>query len=644
MNEDYIKARRSGEKAYRRAVITGKYPYLPALDDFLKGSRRAEVPGGIKEISLDLVVGTRTRGRQEAFADNFMPLLAPESEFATKWSLLCNAQKDEGIRDPVKVYEYMWKFYVLEGNKRVSVLKYMDSPSVTADIMRILPEKSNDKAVRVYYEFDSFFRQTGMYGIIFSEEGCYKRLADIFSEELSTPWRDESITLLRSVFFAFSQAYKVKNPKLFTVPVSDAFLIYLIVFGTESLENGKQDEIIKKIDRIHTEFMAKGSENNIAFLEEPYNVQEGSSAGYFLKRQKVYTEKHPFKVSFIYDVEPKNSGWVYGHELGRNQLEEYYQGIVATETFTAKDNEEDFIGAVEQAVAGGSELIITTSPIQMDMALRAAVEFPKIKIMNCSVNISFNSVRTYYGKMHEAKFLMGVLAATVAKDHKIGYVSDYPICGAAARVNAFAIGAAMADPDISVYLTWTSLKDKSWQDFMRKKGITTISGPDIINPAKAERDYGLYSIEEDGSVRNLAMPVWDWGKYYELIVRNIMNGGWERESSEIKGRALNYFWGMSSGVIDVITSQSLSYNTCKMLDFYKKGIINDVIHPFDGELRSHKGLVKESGSGSLSNEEIVKMDWFNENIIGRFPDLSELNESGKRVVRYSGIPGIYGQD
>ena len=45
-------------------------------------------------------------------------------EFTDKWKQLCESHLEEGIREPVLVYEYMNRFYVLEGNKRVSVLKF----------------------------------------------------------------------------------------------------------------------------------------------------------------------------------------------------------------------------------------------------------------------------------------------------------------------------------------------------------------------------------------------------------------------------------------------------------------------------------------------------------------------------------------
>ena len=68
-----------------------------------------------------------------------MPILDPNSEFASKWMTLCTAQQEEGITDPIIAYEYMNKFYVLEGNKRVSVLKYYDAVSVMGQVTRILP-------------------------------------------------------------------------------------------------------------------------------------------------------------------------------------------------------------------------------------------------------------------------------------------------------------------------------------------------------------------------------------------------------------------------------------------------------------------------------------------------------------------------
>ena len=135
---DYQEAHKMATKEYRRAMISGESPYPACLDEQLSPRMLAEGKRiGREQIPLALVVGTKTGGRNHAFARNFMPLLDNDSEFATKWTSLCQSHLEEGIRQPIKVYEYRNRFYVEEGNKRVSVLKYFDADSIDADVIQI---------------------------------------------------------------------------------------------------------------------------------------------------------------------------------------------------------------------------------------------------------------------------------------------------------------------------------------------------------------------------------------------------------------------------------------------------------------------------------------------------------------------------
>ena len=86
--EQYQKALKLGRKCYKDAVIHGSYPYLPALDDCLVGPSTAGVSDlGVLEIPMEMVVGTRTDARKNAFAANFMPwgvwcdIITPFSRF-----------------------------------------------------------------------------------------------------------------------------------------------------------------------------------------------------------------------------------------------------------------------------------------------------------------------------------------------------------------------------------------------------------------------------------------------------------------------------------------------------------------------------------------------------------------------------------
>ena len=108
MLEDYKNALKSGQRAYRACVARGQSPYLAVLDDILVNVNIvSQEPLGLVEIPAESIVGTKTSGRHTAFAANFMPLLEPDTEFAAKWSNLCEAHLEEGIHTPIIAFEFM---------------------------------------------------------------------------------------------------------------------------------------------------------------------------------------------------------------------------------------------------------------------------------------------------------------------------------------------------------------------------------------------------------------------------------------------------------------------------------------------------------------------------------------------------------
>ena len=154
---DYAAALKQGRRRYQTALTRGQYPYLPVLDDILSYTEVVQsVSLGLMDIPLSRIVGTKTAGRTNAFADNFMPLLSEKSEFGAKWASLYDHQVSDGIRDPIVAYEFMNRFYVQEGNKRVSVMKYLEAYSIAGTVTRLIPRKTEEKENRLYYEFLDF--------------------------------------------------------------------------------------------------------------------------------------------------------------------------------------------------------------------------------------------------------------------------------------------------------------------------------------------------------------------------------------------------------------------------------------------------------------------------------------------------------
>ena len=156
----------------------------------------AQEPLGLVDIPAESIVGTKTAGRHTAFAPNFMPILEGDSEFAHKWSSLCDAHLKEGIRNPITAYEYLNKFYVEEGNKRVSVLKYYEAVKIPGTVTRLVPERNETLENKIYYEFLDFYKLSKINYVHFSRLGGYAKLQTLVCKATGERWTDDDLSLI----------------------------------------------------------------------------------------------------------------------------------------------------------------------------------------------------------------------------------------------------------------------------------------------------------------------------------------------------------------------------------------------------------------------------------------------------------------
>lgn len=341
------------------------------------------------------------------------------------------------------------------------------------------------------------------------------------------------------------------------------------------------------------------------------------------------------KVGFVYEKSADTSAWTYAHDFGRGELEEHFGGRVTTLCYDNVQPDVNGDEILEKAVADGCDVIFTTTPKLIGASLKASLAHPEVKIVNCSLNMSHPSIRTYYGRIHEAKFLLGAIAGALADDNKIGYVATYPTYGMIAAINAFALGAQMTNPRAQVYLEWTSEKGADIPARFAENGVTLISDLDNRAPQQPPWKFGLYRLEGDHFC-NYAMPFWNWGEFYVRIVQSIMNGGWSAGSSG--ERALNYWWGMDAGVIDVLCSRTLPVETQRLVNLLRQAVCSRDFDPFAGVLYAQDGrVVMPADHSRLTAEQVITMDWLASNVIGRIPRFDELIDEAKPLVSLIGV-------
>ena len=625
----YKEAQRRAQKEFRACTSRGEYPYLPVLEDFVPRDRlNRGIDLGLMQIPLEFVVGTCTGVRTNAFARNFMPLLEEESEFASKWQALCQAHVEEGIRDPIKVYEYMNRYYVQEGNKRVSVLKFFGGDTVSASVTQILPEHNGTREVELYYELLEFFRLSRISYVEFSKPGSYFQLQQLMGKEPDTPWTEEERRDFSAAYYTFRQAYEAHGGWQLSSTVGDAMLAVIQVYGYQALSSKTPSEIFHLISNLWEEIVLQQETDPIDVKLAPEAKRPGLLA-------KVFSagDKGPMKVAFVHDKTPTQSGWTNSHEQGRLHVQRVFgDAIQTTAYFNALDS--DPLAVIQQAIADGNTVIFTTSPRLLPASLRAAVDQPKVTILNCSLNKSHRYIRTYYARMYEAKFVAGAIAGSLAGVDSVGYLCDYPIYGQIAGINAFALGAQMVNPRTKVYLEWSTVGGaEAAIRRLTDRNIRLISSRDLTRKGdRSWTSFGLSLISGTDKVI-LAAPVWQWGVYYEAMLRRIRDKSFQAEYEE-SGKALNYYWGMSAGVVALHCTDKVPPSTQKLAELLQNSIRADLYYPFRGKLYAQGGKILD---GDLTPEQIIGMDWLAENIVGSIPDYEDLNETGKATVDMVGV-------
>lgn len=625
--DDYIKAQKLALKAYKSKTLQGGYPYLPVLDEILSHVHieREENLGTIN-IPAKQVIGTSSAGRTQAFAYNFMPLLNYGSEFSVKWSLLYDAQIQEGIHTPIKVYEFLNKYYVIEGNKRTSVLKYVGSPTIPAEVIRKVPRLTEDKNIQIYYEFMDFYKNTKINYVVFSEKGSYQKLCRYIGKGTDEQWTEDDCMNFSSFHVAFYGAYKAMGGnEIKGITDDDALLFYLSLYPYSESRDKLTSEIKKDLSKIWTEIKTLGEEKPVELLTVP-NTE--TSMIKKMQSPKVH------KVAFVYDVKPSESDWIYGQEMGRKHIIDTFHGDIDARAFIATPYEDDE-EILRKLCEEGYDIIFAIAPMFVRACIKVAPLYPNTKILNCSLNSPHASIRTYGIRIYEGKLLLGMLAASLSEKDDIGYLADYPIYGVIPGINAFALGARMINPRAKVHLLWSTMKDCHSDEYFLQHGISMISSQNMISPTKEDRTLGLYHLSDKGT-KNIATTVYQWGAFYVELINSIMRGSWKTDMTK-EPKALNYWWGLSANVLDVILGSSVPDNTKRLINFLKGSIANGSFPVFSGILYDTEHNLRCGADETLAPEDVMMMDWLIEGIVGEIPTIDQLSDHAKDLVRLRGL-------
>ncbi|MGN1031213.1 MAG: BMP family ABC transporter substrate-binding protein, partial [Butyricicoccaceae bacterium] len=299
-SEEYSKALKLGRKSYRSSVMRGESPYLPVLERMLENAVIVSRESlGVVDIPLEQITGTYCTGRQPTFTHDFLPLMDESTEFARKWIHLCSEHLHAGIHDPIHAYEFMNRFYVVEGHKRVSVMKYFGAFSIRGSVTRLIPQLEDTEEGRIYREFLHFYQLTAINYLWFSREGGFDTLLKAVGKTDDTPWTEQERTAFRSFHAAFSRAFYEKSDHRLRLTVGDAMLIYLNIFDYPSSVNKTFSVISTELSRMWDEICNYDANENIQLILKP-SERKSFFPSFSSKR---------LRIAFIHTKTASSSSW-----------------------------------------------------------------------------------------------------------------------------------------------------------------------------------------------------------------------------------------------------------------------------------------------------------------------------------------------
>ena len=596
------------------------------LDDILgQDSGEICINVGLVDVPIRRIIGTKSAGRVTAFTPTFRPLLEAETEFGFKWISLCaDHLGDEGIHDPIECFEYLGDFYVQEGNKRVSVLRHFGATRIPAIVKRIMPVLDDSPRIKAYQEFLEFYKLTGLYDVRYTQPGQYAKLLEKIGYPTDRQWTEDERRRFRASYYYFTEAMAAAGGNSNHSQPEDALLLWLDVYPFTDLKELSSNELKKTINQLRTNLVAASVTEPVVRTEPP---EEKS------KIVQLFKGVDHLNVAFVHQYSWEISPWTWNHDAGRRHVEKVFGKSVTARVYFnigSPDNAEE---QIDKAVAEGAEVVFTTATQLISACMKASVKYPKVRFLNCSIYQSYASLRTYYGRIHEGKFITGAIAGAMCKNDRIGYIGTYPIYGEPASINAFALGAQLTNPNAKIELKWSCVGGNPTKEFLAD-GIHVISNRNTPVEKHLVNEYGTYMADDNGNMIPLGSPTWVWGQFYESMIRSIMSGSWEEDKS---AQIVNLWWGMSSGVVDVALAKELPEGIRVMANLLKDGIVKGTLDPFKRKILDQQGNVRNDGTKAFTPTELMHMDWLCENVVGRFPKYDEILPVSRPMVDLLGL-------
>jgi len=331
-------------------------------------------------------------------------------------------------------------------------------------------------------------------------------------------------------------------------------------------------------------------------------------------------------IGFIYVGSRDDYGYNQAHAQGAAALKKI-AGLKVVEEEKVPETD-----AVEKTIESminldGATLLFPTSfGYYNPHMIKMASKYPKLRFEHCGglwTEKDPKNAGSYFGYIDEAQYVSGIVAGHSTKSGKLGFVAAKPIPQVLRNINAFTMGARLANPKATTQVIFTGdwsmpVKEAEATNSLIDQGVDVLTchvdGPKTMVENAARRGAMVcgYHVNQSPLAPKayLTGAEWNWEALYPKFVKMMLAG--ETIPNFYRG-------GLKEEIVKVSPyGEAVSEQARKHADDIKAKLVAGNYTIFKGPIADNKGktVIAAGTERGQKDTELEKMDYLVEGVIG----------------------------
>jgi simple sugar transport system substrate-binding protein len=330
------------------------------------------------------------------------------------------------------------------------------------------------------------------------------------------------------------------------------------------------------------------------------------------------------KIAFILNGTPGDVGWNFEHARGIEQAKAAYGDTLQMDSFYGvKEWGVEDAAKIQELIDDNYDMIFACSFGYMQSMMKMAFTAPSIKFEHCGGYIRAANLSTYSARWYEGRVPQGLIAGTMTKTNKIGYLASFPIPQVLRGINAAYLAAKSVNPDVEFEVVWLN----SWFSPEREEEVSrqlVANGADVLlahtnstKPTEVAEELGAFAFGQAsdmtayGPSATLSSTINNWGPYYVRRIGEMLDDSWTSTNT----------WGGYND--EIIASGDFSDQMPNRLFLQANDTVGRLatgqLSPFVGPIRRQDGTAWLAPGETASDRDLLKMSFFVEGISSVIP-------------------------